>query len=366
VKRDPPGHDCGVYLLLGVVAAACGGSAIDPASRASDGLVFVQRVASSSELARARIADGAVRFVTRTPDREEAWPYWSEPAGRVVFEASAAGSNARSDLVLWDPRTGDEAPLAATPARDERWPDWAPGRPELAFAFRGGEPPSGIATFEVDSGRATLVARGGERDFFLRPSWSKDGAHIVAQRRAADGAGSALWIAEPGGQARALTADPAWFDWKPYFTRDGSEVVFSRRPAPDGAGVIAVIATGGGEPRVLPLEQGADLHSARPSPTRDEIAFVAEREGAAVVFLADLAGGEARALTRAAERQAFAPRWSPDGERLVVTTTPAGTPMPRLADPGGLAQTKLLVLDRQGNELFEAPGMMADWMPAWR
>jgi dipeptidyl aminopeptidase/acylaminoacyl peptidase len=366
VKRDPPGHGCGVYPLLAVLAAACSGSPIDPASRASDGLVFVRRVDSSSELARARIADGAVRPVTRTPDREEAWPYWSEPAGRVVFEVSSAGSDARSDLVLWDPRTGDEVPLAATPARDERWPDWAPGRPALAFAFRGGDPPSGIAIFEVDSGRATLVARGGERDFFLRPSWSKGAARIVAQRRAADGSGSALWLAEPGGQAQALTADPAWFDWKPFFTRDGSEVVFSRRPAPDGAGVIAVIAADGGEPRVLPLEPGANLHSARPSPARDEIAFVAERDGAAVVFLADLAGGNARALTRAAERQAFAPRWSPDGERLVVTTTPAGTPMPRLSDAEGLETTKLLVLDRDGNELFEAPGMMPDWMPAWR
>jgi Tol biopolymer transport system component len=366
VQREPPTHGRGVYLLLALLAAACGGSPIDPASRASDGLIFIRRIADSSELARARIADGALRSVTRTPDREEAWPYWSEPAARVVFEASPAGSGAHSDLVLWDPRTGNEVPIAATPARDERWPDWAPGRPAFVFAFRGGDPPSGIAIFEIASGSATLVARGGERDFFLRPSWSMDGAQIVAQRRAADGSGSSLWIAEPGRQARALTTDPAWFDWKPFFARDGSEVVFSRRPASDGPGVIALIATGGGEPRVLPLEEGADLHSARPSPTRDEIAFVAERDGAAVVFLADLAGGSARALTRTAERQAFAPRWSPDGERLVVTTTPPGTPMPRLADPDGLAQTELLVLDREGHELFETPGMMPDWMPAWR
>ena len=326
----------------------------------------MRRVGSSSEIARGRIADGAVRPVTRTSDREEAWPSWSEPAGRVVFEASRPERGALADLVLWDPRTEDEALLAATSARDERWPDWAPDRPALVFAFRGGDPPSGIAVFEIDSGRATLAVRGGERDFFLRPSWSGDGARIVAQRRAADGAGSALWVVEPGGEARALTTDPAWFDWKPYFTRDRGEVVFSRRPAAGGRGVVAVIATGGGAPRVLPLAEGADLHSARPSPARDEIAFVAERGGASEVFLADLAGGSTRALTRAAERQAFAPHWSPDGERLVVTTTPPGTPTPRLTDPDGLAEAKLLVLERDGHELFEAPGMMPDWMPAWR
>jgi hypothetical protein len=40
--------------------------------------------------------------------------------------------------------------------------------------------------------------------------------------------------------------------------------------------------------------------------------------------------------------------------------------MPRLADRDGLADAGVLVLDRDGNELFEAPGMMPDWMPAWR
>jgi len=328
--------------------------------------VFVRRDGGSSELARGRIADGAVRAVTRTPGREEAWPTWSQPAGRVVFEVSAPERGAPADLVLWDPRSGDEAPLGATPSRDERWAEWAPDRPALLFAFRGGDPASGIAVLEVDSGRTSVVARGGERDFFLRPSWSPDGAQIVAQRRAPDGAGSQLWLVEPGADARALTSDPAWFDWKPYFTRDGSEVVFSRRPAAGGPGVIAVIATAGGAPRVLPLASDADLHSARPSPTRDEIAFVAERGGAAGVFLADLSGRNLRALTRAGEHQAFAPRWSPDGERLAVTTTPPGTPMPRLADPARLADATVLVLDREGRALFEAPGMMPDWMPAWR
>jgi Tol biopolymer transport system component len=268
--------------------------------------------------------------------------------------------------VLWDPSSGSEEPLAATPARDERWPDWAPGRPALAFAFRGGDPRSGIAVRELDSRRTILAARGGAGDFFLRPSWSADGTRIVAQRRATDGSGSALWVVDPDGNARALTADPAWFDWKPCFTRDSSEIVFSRRPAAGGPGVVALIAGGGGEPRVLRREAGANLHSARPSPARDEIAFVAERDGGAEVFLANLAGGRARALTRAAERQAFAPRWSPDGERLVLTTTPPRTPMPRLADVDGLADARVLVLDRDGNELFEAPGMMPDWMPAWR
>jgi Tol biopolymer transport system component len=326
----------------------------------------VRRVGASSEIARARLADGAVRAVTSTPVREEAWPYWSDSARRVVFEAGPPEPGAPSDLVLFDPETGVEAPVAATRGRDERWPDWAPSAPAFAFAFRGGDPPSGLAVFDLASGRATLVAHGGERDFFLRPSWSGDGARIVAQRRGAEGGGSELWIAEPGAAPRALTSDPAWFDWKPSFTRDGMEVVFSRRPAAGGPGRIARIAAAGGAVREIALPTAGDLHSARPSPARDEIAFVAERDGASVVWLADLAGGAPRALTRAAERQAFAPRWSPDGERVVVTSMPPRTPMPRLADHEALAGATVAVVDREGRALFETPGIMPDWMPPWR
>jgi Tol biopolymer transport system component len=365
VHRDPPAHGRGVYCLLAALAVACGGAPVDPKRPASEGLVFVRRVGASGEIARARLSDGAVRDVTATPEREEVWPYWSEVARRVVFEAAGPGPGAPADLVLWDPEADVETPVAATPVRDERWPEWAPGRPELAFAFRGGDPPSGLAAFDVASGRATLLARGGERDFFLRPSWSADGARIVAQRRPESGEGSELWIAAAGAEPRALSADRAWFDWKPHFTRRGDEILFSRRPAAGGAGHIAAVATAGGAVREALRLDGADLHSARPSPTRDEIALVAERGGEASVLLADLAGGAPRPLTRAAERQAFAPRWSPDGERLVVTALPPGAPLPRLSDREALARASVVVLDREGRVLFETPGLMPDWMPPW-
>jgi len=328
----------------------------------------VRRVDGSQELARARLADGAVRPVTATAERMEAWPQWSDAASRVAFEAAAPEAGARADLVLWDPESGRESPVAATHARDERWPAWAPGAAALAFAFRGGEPASGVALLDVATGAASLAAAGGEQDFYLRPAFAPDGRVLVAQRRGPDGRGSHLWLLASGAPPRALTSEPASFDWKPGFTRAGDRIVFSRRPIAGGPAFAARIDAAGGEVQAIPLAlaPGADVHSARPSPTRDELAFVAERDGRAEVFLADLSGAGVRALTRGSERQAFAPRWSPDGELLVVTATPPGAPTPRLADPEGLEQASVVVLDRAGRVLFETPGMMADWMPPWR
>jgi Tol biopolymer transport system component len=99
---------------------------------------------------------------------------------------------------------------------------------------------------------------------------------------------------------------------------------------------------------------------------RDEIAFVSNRNGKSEIFLADLSGENARKLTLSSERSDLAPRWSPDGERLVVTSTPVGAGQPRLGDRAGLARTHIVVLNRAGDELFEAEGFMPDWMPPWR
>jgi hypothetical protein len=61
----------------------------------------------------------------------------------------------------------------------------------------------------------------------------------------------------------------------------------------------------------------------------------------------------------------FAPRWSPDGERLVVIVNDASAGAPRLDDPESLAAIRLRALDRDGRVLFEAPGYNPDWMPPW-
>jgi Tol biopolymer transport system component len=119
-----------------------------------------------------------------------------------------------------------------------------------------------------------------------------------------------------------------------------------------------------GDVRTLVRSEQADDHSALPSPTRDEIVFVSDRDGNFDVFLANLDGSEVRPLTRT-PRHEFAPRWSADGERMLVTVAESEYGMPRLSDPESLRGTRVVVLDRSGEALFETAGFMPDWMPPW-
>jgi Tol biopolymer transport system component len=325
--------------------------------------VFVRELDGSAEITRARIADGALRDVTRTPEREESWPYWSDGARRVVFQAAPA-PRGPSDLFLFDPERGEETPLAEGGARDEHWPVWSPDGARLAYAFRGGPQGGGVAIVELATGATGLVARSSPGALFLRPAFAPDGSRLVAQRRGPKGAFSALWLLAPGRDPARITGDADGFALKACFTRDGRQIVYSRRPLAGGPHDVVRIDAGGGGELVIASAPESDDHSARPSPARDEIAFVSDRAGSFDLYRADLSGGALRRLTDTPGRDELAPRWSPDGERIVVYTDlpEAGGRSPRrrsVRDP------RVLVLDREGRVLLETPGLMADWMPPW-
>ncbi len=360
-----PARPCaGIALACLWLLAACGEPATEGvSSAAAAGLVLVRFGDGAGDLHRVRIADGAEQRITRTPGRDERWPYWSDAAGRLLFQATTAGR--RNDLFLWDPVTGEESQLVATPQRDERWQRWSPDGARVAYAFRDAGLAAGIETVELATGERSLVAASSGQDYFLRPRFLTDGQRLVAQRRGLDGRGSWLWRLHRSAPPERLTEPSDWFEMKAEPTRDGSHLVYTRRRRGSQAHEIARIPVAGGRPRSLLGSGPDDAHSASPSPTRDEIAFVWNRDGSYDLFLADLTGADLRPLTRSPERSELAPRWSPDGELILATVTPAGAGRPRLGDAEALARTRVIVLDRSGRLLLETPGAMADWMPAW-
>jgi Tol biopolymer transport system component len=322
--------------------------------------VLARPAEGGRDLVWVRLSDGAARPLIETPGRDEAWPQWQAGAGLLAFEVEAHGSR-RSDVVVWSPETGERS-LGDAPERRLGWPVWSPAGARLAYAFRGGSPASGIAVADLDAGTRGLVASAGPRAYFLRPSWDPAGTRLVVQRRRARGAGSQLWLIEPGGPPRPLTSDGDWFDLKPRFTRDGRRILFARRAAAGGPHDLMEIDAAGGTPRPIASQPDSDDHSPAPSPARDEVAFVSDRGGRPQIWLADLSGGGAHPLGEVAG-SAFAPHWSPDGERLAVTVGEGGG-----ADetPDSFERARVVVLDRSGALVLETPGLMPDWMPAWR
>lgn len=362
--RSPGAWIGAAVLAVAALSAACGRGGFRVEGASSDGLVFVRLEDGVKDLARARLADGVVEALRPTPEREEDWPYWSDAAGLLLVQARPRGGSGPYDLVVIDPGTGRERPLAADPARDEQWPMWSPDGASVVFAFLGREPPSGIGLVRVASGEARVLAPSGPKSWFFRPHFAPDGRRIVAQKRWGDTPGSSLWLVGVEGNARPLLDDRATFYQKPWFTRDGRRIVYSARPAAGGTRDVYVVdAEGATPPRAVVEDADADDHSAYPSPTRDEVVFVSSFEGRVDVWLQDLAGGPARNLTRSEAHDEYAPQFSPDGERIVLTAGPARRLPPGSGDEVPLDGAYVVVIDREGRRLFETPGFMADWMP---
>jgi Tol biopolymer transport system component len=347
----------------------CADRALDVTGSSSGGLVFARVVDDGVDLARVRLSDQEIRPLTKTPDRDEAWPSWSELARLLVFEAGPIDAATPADLWLWTPNTGKEDPLTQTPYRNERWAVWSPNQSRLAFAFvGGGASGSGIAVVDPRAGAgAQLFIRGKGSEFFLRPTFAPDGASLVAQRRGPGGGGSTLWRIDRSGTPNRITTDPAWFDFKAWFTRDGKRIVYSRRPAKGGWHQIVNVGADGQDARVILQHEAADFHSSRPSPVRDELVFVSNQTETETfdVYLADLDGKRVRNLSQTPERNEFAPRWSPDGSLIAVTVIEEEFGMPRLNSRESLARSRVVVLDRDGNLLLDIAGFMPAWMPPW-
>lgn len=358
-------------VLAGLVSASCTDRGLGVVGPDSGGLVLIQHQAGAADVARARLSDGRVVRITRSADREERWPYWSPIAQRVVYEVRPYRAGLRTRLVLWDPATGEEVFVVGDPAHDEHWAAWSPTANELAFAFRTLQGPSGIALHDLapnrTSNRTSVIARSGRIDTFRRPVYAADGRRILLERRIPDTRRARFWLFEKGVGLRELLADAQADDTKGQFSRDGGTLWFTRWAA-GGSGNVLTLDVATGEVRSVFDDEETDDHSAKPSPVREEVAFVSNREGTHDVFLFDLETRALRNLTRSPDVDEAAPLWSPDGELLVVTrkpSVPGGIRAAQRAARRDPEHTRIAVIDREGQILLETQGMMADWMPAW-
>jgi Tol biopolymer transport system component len=342
------------FFLVFLTACAPEPPAIRITGDASDGLVFVRREGDSFDLYRARLSDGSVVPLRVTPDVEERWPYWSAGAGLLMFQSRRAGRSRGDRLVVLDPDDGRVEPVAEPPARNEHWPMWSPDGRAIAYSFSVatvGESPSGLALVDLATRESEVIAPAGGEVHVIRPEFSPDGEQVLAQRTTSKD-DSKLWMLGSGERPRRLT-DQNEIEQKGRFSRNGDWIVYTRRARIRSPGDLVMIRPDGSEGHVVSSMPAYDDHTARPSPTRDELAFISNRRGNPEAFLVPFTGGRAKRLTRTPHRHENAPRWSPDGEKIALTVLEAGEVY------------RVVVVDRDGAVLLDVPGQMPDWMPPW-
>lgn len=342
-------------LLLGCSRAA------SVVGSSSDGLVFVRQTRSGTDLFRARLADGEIQRLTRTPDLNEDWPDWSDRVARLAFLTAPAEGRPTWDLLVWSAARRDQAAVYAR-GRTEYFLDWSPTAPLLAYSHQTEAGDFVVAQVDVDKNTRRPLASADAGAFLVRPSFASDGQRLVAQQVVASGA-SQLLILEPGQPPRRLTGNLPLYDDHGRFTRDDAWIAFDRRAAKQAPADLMLMRLDGSETRNLTDSPAHDDHSPRVSPVRDEIAFVSNRGGVNDVYVVEYPGGAVRNLTNTPDVGEWMPQFSPDGERIVFVILPGTFRADR--DRLDYGAARIAVIDREGRRLFETDGMNPDWMPAW-
>jgi dipeptidyl aminopeptidase/acylaminoacyl peptidase len=282
-------------------------------------------------------------------------PQISPDGARGVYERrwmDAMRDRAVSHLWIVDSDGEGHQPLVT--GASARAPRWSPDGKRLAYLSDGA-----LCVRWMESGVTAQVTRTEESPG--APVWSPDGRWIaftmlvpdavepfakmppapegatwapppvvitsMTYRRDGEGyvtAGRSQLFVVPseGGTPRQVTQGPFDVDGAPQWTRDGAELVFAsnrreeRELEPLDSELWAVSAQGG-ELRRLTERLGPD-HSPALSPDGTKLAWLGfddRYQGfqSTLLYVRDLAGGEARALTAALDRSADAPRWAPDG-----------------------------------------------------
>jgi acylaminoacyl-peptidase len=283
------------------------------------------------------------------------YPQISPDGERVVYERRWMDAlRDRAVSHLWMVGSDGEGHQPLVTGAGARAPRWSPDGKRLAYLSEGA-----LWVRWMDSGVTAQVTR--TREAPGAPVWSPDGRRLAFTMLVPDevqpfaklppAPEGATWAPPPvvittmtyrrdgegyvtpgrsqlfvvpaeGGTPLQITQGPFDVDGAPQWTRDGRELVFASNRRPEGDlepldSELWAVPAQGGELRRLTERFGPD-QSPVLSPDGTKLAWLGfddRHQGfqTTLLYVRDLAGGEARALSASLDRSADAPRWAGDG-----------------------------------------------------
>ena len=158
------------------------------------------------------------------------------------------------------------------------------------------------------------------------------------------GGSADIYVADADGRnPRRLTSDPG-AETQPAWTPDGTRLIYTATPTGGMAQVMSV-KIDGTDPRPLTASTTGGNTAPDVSPDGRRVAFVSTRDGNPEIYEVDLAGGEARRLTKTGDKEGI-PRYLPSGDLLYVLDKGSKARLMRLAAGAAAAPLPVLEIDQ--------------------
>ena len=197
---------------------------------------------------------------------------------------------------------------------------WSPKGDRVAYSSVAG-PNWSIATINVNTGQSQMILHGGGQ--FISPSWGPDTTDMLVFSSNRDG-NNEIYVARSNGSGIRRMTNSAGIDVSPSWAPDGSKIVFASDRESPSRPVVYLMNGDGSDQHRLTAIPGSYEDSPCWSPRGDRITFVI-RSGStgAEIATASPAGEDVVQLTFG-EGTNESPKWSPDGLRIIFSSTRNG------------------------------------------
>jgi Tol biopolymer transport system component len=238
--------------LAEAAPATRGSQPIDAFSASYDGrwIMYSADLAGNGDIYRAPAAGGEPERLTTDPSGDFA-PHLSPGGQEMAFQSWRGGT--RDIYVL--PLDGGALQTVVATSRQEVLPRWSPDGTAIAFCYFDAVGGIDVVRRRADGGWERPVFRSG---FGQWPTWSPDGRLIAFT---SDLSGGSLHVMPAdSGAARTLIDDDAPgmpSAGQPFFSADGSEILFMSYDASGMAAIWSVPVAGGAPRRVLAFDEPA-------------------------------------------------------------------------------------------------------------